>query len=178
MLTNLLILLAVAFLILIGVILAQPSDFRYARSITIAAPPEQIFPYLNDVKKNQLWSPWVEIDPNASYSFAGPEAGIGASVHWSGNNQIGEGTATITDSVANERVVTRLDFKRPMQSTALAEQSLKPVAGGTEVTWSMSGRSNFVGKAIGLFMNCEKMMDGQFDKGLGKLKTLIESRQP
>jgi hypothetical protein len=38
----------------------------------------------------------------------------------------------------------------------------------------MAGRNNLVAKAIGLFLNCDKMVGGQFEKGLANLKQLSE----
>jgi|GEM_PF-6909325 len=40
-------------------------------------------------------SPYVSLDPAAKYSFAGPSAGPGASIAWSGNSKVGEGRMTI-----------------------------------------------------------------------------------
>jgi hypothetical protein len=42
------------------------------------------------------------------------------------------------------------------------------------VTWSMSGKNSFMGKLIGLFMNCEKMVSQQYDKGLANIKEIVE----
>jgi hypothetical protein len=33
----------------------------------------------------------------------------------------------------------------------------------------------FMGKLMGLFMNCDKMVGGQFEEGLSKLKKLVET---
>ena len=39
----------------------------------------------------------------------------------------------------------------------------------------MYGKNNFMSKAMGLIMNCEKMVGGQFEKGLAALKSLVEA---
>ena len=44
------------------------------------------------------WSPWAKIDPAAKITFEGPPAGTGAGYTWAGNNKVGEGRMTITDS--------------------------------------------------------------------------------
>jgi hypothetical protein len=38
----------------------------------------------------------------------------------------------------------------------------------------MSGKNNFVAKAFCLFMNMDKMVGGDFEKGLAQLKTVAE----
>jgi hypothetical protein len=38
----------------------------------------------------------------------------------------------------------------------------------------MDGENNFVGKAFCLFMNMDKMVGGDFEKGLAQMKTVAE----
>ena len=69
----------------------------------------------------------------------------------------------------------RLEFARPMKATNIAEFTFRPDGDQTVVTWTMSGKHNFVGKAFGLVMNCDKMLGGQFEKGLAQMKSLAEA---
>ena len=69
----------------------------------------------------------------------------------------------------------QLDFEKPMKGTNIAEFTFKPEGGHTVVTWTMSGKNGFMGKAVGLIMNCDKMVGGQFEKGLATLKVLAEA---
>jgi hypothetical protein len=82
---------------------------------------------------------------------------------------------TITDSQPNELVRFRLDFLRPFKGTNIAEFTLKPEGAGTTVTWTMSGTNNFIAKAVGLFMDCDKMVGGYFEKGFADMKTVVET---
>lgn len=60
----------------------------------------------------------------------------------------------------------------------LAEISLIPTEGGrTLVRWSVSGKNNFISKIFGVLMNVEKMVGTEFDKGLLKLKTSVETQK-
>lgn len=61
-----------------------------------------------------------------------------------------------------------------MEATNSSSFVLKESEGKTTVTWTMDGKNNFMGKLIGLVMNCEKMVGEQFEKGLAKLKTVVE----
>jgi hypothetical protein len=174
MLIKILIVVAVAIVVFVVVVAARPDEFRVARSITIAAPASAVFPYLNDHKKCGEWSPWLKLDPNLKQEFSGPESGVGAALSWDGNKEVGAGSSTIVESRPDEFVKLRLDFIRPFKGTNTAEFALEPDGSGTKVTWSMYGKANFAAKALGLFMNCEKMCGDQFNKGLADLKRLAE----
>lgn len=174
---NVLLIVVAVIVAVVGAVLVlaaqQPDEFRVTRSAVIKASPQEIFPYINDVKLNHEWSPWVDMEPEAKYEFEGPQAGEGAVVRWSGKKS-GQGTATIVESRAPEFVQTRLDFIKPMQSTSTTEISLEPQSGQTNVTWSMYGANTFMAKVMSVFMNCEKMVGGQFEQGLNNLKKTVE----
>ena len=167
------ILLAVAAIVVLLVIIVamRPSDFRVTRTGRIAAPIGVVFENVNDLHKWEAWSPWAKLDPNAKSTFDGPISGTGASMAWAGNNKVGEGRMTITDSQPGEKIQLRLEFLKPFKATHTAEFTFKSEGGQTAVTWSMFGKNNFMGKAIGLLMNCDKMMGGQFEQGLANLNS-------
>src|SRR5207248_5559157 len=121
--TLLIVLVGVAVVVaLFAVIVAmQPSDYRIARSATVAAPPAEVFAQVNDFHNWEAWSPWAKLDPNAKNSFAGATSGTGAVFTWSGNKKIGEGTMTILDSKPNDLIRINLEFRRPFKNTNLAE---------------------------------------------------------
>ena len=166
-----LVLVVAAFCVVVAM---QPDTFKVERSATFAAPADAVFPHLNDLHKWQTWSPWAKKDPNAKITFSGPESGEGASFAWVGNQEIGEGSMTITESRPNDLVQTRLDFVKPFADTSTGEFRLEPVGSGqTRVIWSMSGKSNFMFKAMGLFMDCDKLIGGDFEQGLANLKGIV-----
>lgn len=175
MITYLLVGLAVAVIAFGIVVSLQPSGFSVTRSTTIAAPPEAVFPRVNDLRNWDAWSPWAKLDPNAKITFEGPAAGVGAAFAWSGNNKVGEGRMAITESCPNELVRLKLDFLKPMKATNAAEFTFKPEGSQTVVTWTMSGKNNFIGKAFGLVVNCDKMVSGDFEKGLAQMKSIAEA---
>ncbi|MBL8013471.1 MAG: SRPBCC family protein, partial [Candidatus Omnitrophica bacterium] len=116
------------------------------------------------------------MDPNSKISYEGASSGVGAVFKWAGNNQVGEGSNTIVESRPGELITIRLDFIKPFPGTSSAEFTFKPEGAGTMVTWSMSGKNNFIGKAMSLVMNCDKMVGGQFEKGLAGLKQVSEAK--
>ena len=171
--------IAIVLVVIVAAFLAvaalQPADFRITRAASMAAPPETVFPHVNDMHQWQEWSPWAKIDPAAKVSFDGPPSGKGAGFAWDGSMKLGAGRMTVIESQPSELIRFQLDFEKPMKGTNLAEFTFKPEGGQTVVTWSMSGKNGFMGKAVGLIMNCDKMVGGQFEKGLATLKTLAEA---
>ncbi len=175
MLKKILLGLAVIVVIFVIVVATRPSEFRVSRSATINAPAAAVFPHVNELKKWEPWSPWMKLDPAAKSTFEGPAAGQGAIMSWAGNNQVGEGKMTITESKPNELVRFHLEFYKPMAGTSEAEWTFKPEGNGTTVTWSMTGKNNFIGKAMCMFMDMNQMIGGQFDQGLASIKSIVES---
>lgn len=111
----------------------------------------------------------------AKATFEGPSAGIGAIFRWAGNQEVGEGSMTITDSRPSDLIRIKLEFLRPFEATNTAQVTFKPAGNQTTVTWSMEGENNFIGKAVCLFMNMDKMVGGQFEKGLAQMKSVVET---
>lgn len=154
----------------------QPAEFCITRSITISAPASAIFPQANNLHNFNLWNPWAKLDPNSTSTFEGAEEGVGAIMRWEGNNNVGKGSMTATESLPNELIRFRMEFLKPMKATNTAEFTFAPNGDTTLVTWSMSGTNNFIGKAMGLVLNCDKMVGSQFEKGLASLKAIVEAK--
>ena len=110
-------------------------------------------------------------------TYSGTAAGTGAIYAWSGNDQVGEGRMTITESQPSERVGIHLEFLKPFASTSETLFAFQPQGDAVKVTWTMKGENNFFAKAFGLFMNMDKMIGGDFEKGLAQLKTLAETKK-
>jgi uncharacterized protein YndB with AHSA1/START domain len=176
--------MTIALSILAGIILLvliaaalQPAECRYERQALIAASPAVVFPYVNEPRRWLDWSPWEKVDPAMQRTYDGPAAGTGSAYAWDGNKHIGAGRMTITDSQPDERIVFRLEFLRPFKATNRAEFTFVPSGAGTYVTWRMEGRNTAMGRVLGLFLNMDKMVGGQFDQGLQTLRRLCEQRR-
>jgi hypothetical protein len=153
----------------------QPDELNIDRTTTIAAPARAVFDQVNDLRKWDNWSPWAKLDPDAKVSFEGSQAGTGAVFKWSGNDKIGEGQMTVTDSRPTDFVKIKVDFIKPFEGSNVSQFSFKPEGNRTAVTWSMSGRNdNFFVKAICLVMNTPKMLAGEMEKGLAQMKSVVE----
>jgi uncharacterized protein YndB with AHSA1/START domain len=175
MITKILVAVAVLVVALYIVVVFQPSEFRITRTTTVAAPPAVVFDQVNNLHKYQKWSPFAKLDPAMQTTFEGPSAGNGAVLAWTGNGKAGEGRMKLSESRPNELVRFDLEFFKPFKARNIAEFTFKPEGDQTVVTWSMTGRNNFMFKAVGLFMSSDKMVGGMFEEGLANLKTIVEA---
>ena len=156
----------------LGTIVAlQSSEFRVVRSAILSAPAQALFALVNDFHRWEAWSPWEKLDPALERSYDGSPAGVGAVYSWVGNNQVGEGRMTILESNPNDLIRIKLEFLKPFAATHTAEFTFKPEGDRTRVTWNMFGEKNFLSKAIGLFMNMDKMIGDNFEQGLAQLES-------
>ena len=175
MFTSILIALVIIVVLFVVIVAMRPSDFRVSRSLAMAVPAETVFDQVNTLRNWEAWNPWGKVDPNCKLTYEEPPSGTGASYSWAGNAKVGEGRSTIVESKYSELVRFRLEFFKPMKATNAAEFTFKPEGSKTTVTWTMTGKNNFVGKAFGLIVNCDKMCGDQFEKGLAQLGVVTEA---
>jgi len=176
MFKNILIGLAVVIVVLVVIVSMQPNTFQVTRTISIKAPPATIFAQVNDLHLWTGWSPWEKLDPALQRTYEGAPSGTGAIYRWnSAKNEVGQGAMTITDSRPGELVGIRLDFLKPFAATNDVAFTFKPEGDETAVTWTMTGQANFMCKAMHLVMNMDKMIGGDFEKGLTSLKAVTEA---
>jgi hypothetical protein len=181
MLEKILIGVAAVLVLFVAVAATRPAAYHGERKLEVGAPATLVFAVLNDLHRFAgvfvlFGSPWEKLDPNMQKTFAGPPAGVGQSLAWSGKNGVGTGTMTIEESVPSQKVVIKVAFVAPMKSTATSALALAGTTTGTSVTWSMQGNHNFIGKALGVFMNMDKMLGSDIEKGLAQLKTVAEGK--
>jgi hypothetical protein len=134
MLLEILVAVAIVIAVLAACIAMRPSEFRVARSATIAAPAPAVFAEVDEMRRWLAWSPFEKSDPGMRREFSGPAAGVGAVYAWSGNKQAGEGCATIVESRPAALVRIRLDFVRPFAGTNEAAFAFEPQGERTVVT--------------------------------------------
>jgi effector-binding domain-containing protein/carbon monoxide dehydrogenase subunit G len=172
----LVLLILIVLVIIIGFMF--PAKVRIERSIVVNAKPETVFSEINSMKNFNTWSPFYELDTTAKYTYEGPDAGVGNKVSWeSTNKNVGSGSMTITESKPNESVTTTLDFKQEGQATS--NLKLENADNGTKVTWAfeMDAGMNPVARLMGAIMG-SSMLGPMYEKGLNKLRTVVESKPP
>jgi uncharacterized protein YndB with AHSA1/START domain len=162
----------------IGIVLAvaatKPDSFRVHRTTTIKAPPEKIFPLINDFRQWSMWSPYEHRDPAMKRTFGSNTAGKGAVYEWDGDRNVGAGRITITDASPPSKVMIDLDMLRPFAVSNKVEFTLVRHGDSTAVTWEMQGGVPYFAKIIHMFIDMDRMVGGDFEAGLASLKANAE----
>ena len=173
---------AIVVIVLVVLVLAvliaaatRPDDFGVERSTTIQAPPEKVYALIEDFRQWPQWSPYEKLDPAAKKTFSGSTSGQGAVYEWEGNSQAGSGRIEITEAKSPSQLTMALHMIKPFGCHNLVVFTCDKQGDATKVTWSMQGPQPFMGKVMGLFMNMDKMVGGQFEEGLANLKAAAES---
>jgi carbon monoxide dehydrogenase subunit G len=172
--------IAGVLLLFVAVVATRRSAYHVERTLAVAAPTDRVFGVLNDLRQFAgvfvlFGAPLETRDPNMQKTFEGPAAGAGQSFAWSGK-EAGKGKMTIEESVPGQKVGIKLEFVKPMASTATCALAVAGTPTGSLVTWSMDGNHNFIGKTVGMFMNMDNMLGKDIEKGLAQLKTVAEAR--
>jgi hypothetical protein len=178
MLRKLFVILLVVVMGFIGLIALQPSTYEVSRTGNVPGAPADVFAMVNDLHRWEAWSPWSRLDPNARMTYEGPQAGPGAAVRWAGNKEVGEGTMTIVENRQDERIRLQLEFIKPFPGKSGLEFDFEPAAEGTNVTWSMTGHNNLIGKVMCLFMDMDKRIGGDMERGLANMRTAVAATAP
>jgi uncharacterized protein YndB with AHSA1/START domain len=150
-----------------------PKEVKISRTLLVKKSASAIFPYISETRLIQKWNPFVTGDPTVHLEFKGPPSGVDAQWSWRGK-KAGIGRATIVAMEMNKRVDLRLDFEKPFHITNFGEYVLTPKGADTEVTWTIN-ETHWIPRLISVFMNLEKMVGAQFEKGLAVLKGVCES---
>lgn len=166
--------IVIAVIAVLAYATTKPDTFRVERAVTVNAAPEKIFPLINDFRAWRDWSPYEDRDPDLKRTYSQPASGRGAVYSWDGNSSIGAGRMEILDAPAPSKVTIKLDFYRPFEASNTAEFTMTPSGNGTRVNWAMQGPSQYIGKVMSVFMDMDKMVGGDFEAGLQKLKARAE----
>jgi hypothetical protein len=164
--------LALTIAAMVAFVASRPTAFVVTRSLLIRVPANVVFAQVGDFRAWPAWSPWEGLDPAMKKQFGGEAGQVGASYAWDGNDKAGAGKMTITAVEPGSRVDIKLEFYRPWKENYTTDFVLSPVDQGTQVTWSMRGENNFMMKAMTLFMNMDKMVGDDYERGLQRLSAI------
>lgn len=163
-----------ALLLLLVLAFILPSSAQVQRSAIIDAEMEQVFVYMNDLQRQNSWSPWLARDKGMAVEYSGPPQGVGAMMAWDSEiAEVGSGTQTIVASQPNEYVESELTFDDAAGGRTRFD--LAPAADGVRVTWSYVSEfgNNPVARLVGLKL--ESTVAPHLEAGLSALKSAIES---
>jgi uncharacterized protein YndB with AHSA1/START domain len=160
--------------VLLVVVATRPNTFTVRRSATIAAPAEVIYAQIHDFHRWPAWMSYDRMDPAIRRSFEGAPQGVGATYHYV-SRKVGEGRMTITELQPNQRVALRAEFIKPFAAVNDIEFTLGRAYGGVRVTWSMSGKNTLMGKVLSVFIDMDRMIGRDFERGLADLRIVSEN---
>ena len=116
--------IAIAIILILAA--TKPDTFSVQRATVVKAPPERIFPLINDFHQWGTWSPYENKDPAMKRSYSGVASGKGAVYAWEGNKNVGSGRMEILDASAPSKIVIKLDFFTPFEGHNTAEFTMLP----------------------------------------------------
>ncbi|BET65297.1 SRPBCC family protein [Opitutales bacterium ASA1] len=166
--------LAVLFVVLIGSAFLLPRTYRVERSIEIAAPAAEVFRHVGDLRAWSGWTAWAEMDPEMESEFSENSTGVGAWQQWSGP-KVGNGRLELT-ATEPPRLVRYDLFFPDYDMRSAGEIVLAPTVdgAGVVVTWTDSGDVGFQPFMRWFALLFDRMIGGDFETGLAKLKQLTE----
>ena len=161
--------LGLAVLIVIVGLVAS-NEFNVEKTVIINAPASQVHPYVSNLRLQNEWSVWSQMDPDQKETFEGTDGTPGSKHSWEGEIT-GKGYQEIV-SVTPTRIETNLVFTDPYESQADVYFDLKESGSATEVTWGFKSEMPF---PMNIFLLFGDMGVGDdFQKGLENLKANIE----
>jgi len=168
------IVIAVSLAAVLVIAATRPDTFRVARSTSIKAPPDAIFPLIDDFRNWSAWSPYETKDPDMKRSFGAITKGKGAEYAWEGDRNVGSGRMEITGAATPSKVALDLHMLTPFKADNVVEFTLQPESDATNVTWAMNGHVPYFAKILHMFFDMDRMVGRDFEAGLAKLKAAAE----
>lgn len=155
--------------VVIGLLL--PNEYEVERSITIDAPPEVVFKYLNDLEEWEHWEPFTEMDPSIVTTIGEPSSGKGATQSWTGDS--GNGSLTFTMADVERGIAYDLALEGYDPSTS--EMTYEVVDGKTVLTWSMAGKIGVPVLGGYLAASIDSMVGSMYEDGLSNIQKIAEA---
>ena len=164
----------IALLLIIGIFLKK--EYIVTSEVIVNKPKTIVFEYIKLLKNQNEYSVWATMDPDMRKKFTGTDGTPGFISAWdSDNKNVGKGEQQILKIVDGERVDYEIRFIKPFESTSLASMSTFSVNDNqTKVQWKFTGKMKYPTNLMLLFMNMEKMIGNDLDKGLQNLKSILE----
>jgi effector-binding domain-containing protein len=168
----------ILFLLLIGIIgfsifvAVQPNSFEVSRSRVIKAPAAVIYGNVIDFKNWEAWSSWAEGDPDIIITLSDSTRGVGGHYLW--EDKDGVGTMTTVSANPYDSIKQQMQFA-DFPSSDIFWKFKSNDQGGTEVTWSISGKDlPFIFKAFSTVMGgMEKQIAPHYERSLEKLDSIV-----
>jgi hypothetical protein len=164
----------VVLLLIIGLFVKK--DYSVAKEIIVNKSKSVVFEYLKFLKNQNKFSVWASMDPNMKTEYRGTDGTEGFVSAWeSENKNVGKGEQEILKIVNGERIDYEIRFIKPFASTSWANMIVASAnENQTRVHWEFTGKMKYPTNLTLLFMNMEKMVGNDLEKGLQNLKTIMD----
>ncbi len=168
--TLLILLLALLGLfILLG--LMGPGQVRVERSVLVPAPTAVVFDRVGTLAGLRSWGPWQDLDKDPIQGIQGVDGAVGSVWSWSGDT-LGDGRQEVLSVKAGKEFRTRITFSRPRRSSYESIYAVEARGDSTRVLWTITGENDFTGRLVGVFVDVERMVGPDMDRGLVRLSQL------
>jgi len=166
----------VAIVLIVGLFI--DGNFSVSKKVTINQPKEVVFEYLALIENQQEYGVWQKKDPNIKITNEGVDGMVGFVSKWDSQvEEVGVGEQKIIKIVEDQLIETEIRFLRPMETTSQASLKITPVSPNScTVKWTLSGESPYPWNIMMLFMNMDKEVGPDLQKGLENLKSILESQ--
>lgn len=149
------------------------ADWHAERSISIAATPERLWPWLAEVRRWPEWTAWSkERDPTLEIEPLGPAMGPGAAVAFKGKTM-----GRVVLQIAAATQPTLLDYELRLGSSERTSQGrilLRPEGDTTRVSWRVGGSVGLNPVLRFMLPFLEESFAADLDQGLRTLKKRVE----
>ena len=172
-------------LIILAAILALPlliaafvkKDFGVERSVVIDKPVTEVFDYVSKLRNQVNYDVWSKIDPEMVPTYKGEDGTVGFEYSWTSEHpNVGNGSQTITQVIAGERIDHVLHFMSPFESTADSWMETQSIGDNqTELTWGFTTRVAYPMNLMLAMMDMEGALAKDYDTGLSNLQALMNS---
>jgi len=153
--------------VLVGILL--PGTVEVTRRVEIKAPPEAVFPLLDDLEAWMQWMPWGEV----ASRLDGPEAGTGARRVWD-DPELGSGSLTLVES----RPPFGVDYEVEVADGAIrftGTISVEARGAGSLVTWTERADLGWNPLLGWTALTMDESQGRQLRDGLDRLKARVEA---
>jgi hypothetical protein len=151
-------------------------NYAVEKETIIGRPKAVVFDYIRQLKNQDHYSVWAQMDPAMKKTYRGTDGTVGFVSAWeSKKDDVGVGEQEIRKITDGKRIDFELRFFKPFEATEPAYMTTESVVGNsTKVKWGFSGHMKYPMNIMLLFMDMEKRIGDDLGTGLSNLKAVLE----
>ena len=168
----------ITLVLIIALFVEKGYDIK--RKINISKRNSEIFNYVKNLRNLENYAVWQKKDPNIIQTYSGIDGEVGSKYTWtSENKEVGNGEQEVIAIDNNNRVDFGVRFKDPIEMEAQSYMitSANESGNSTNVTWGFKGESAYPWNFFLLFIDMDKQLGPDLQKGLENLKGIMESNE-